>query len=396
LNDLVVLAITMMTVGQIILSVSLLVVRAFKSATYFPLAVFLIANGVIALGPAVSSLLPNWYTTYIAFVFPALFMLSPSLWLYVEGLTSDKPWRLQAKHARQYALLGFGMVITLLILSLPEEMRHAIFIEGADVENGLAIAVMVSVFLAILLWLGQCIHTVFRVIYRLIGYRKQLKDLFANNEQRELNWLNWLLLLAITAWLVSFISIFSSSILENSFFSQRVEAVLSLILVWCLAYFGLQQKPGLIGHSIEAEPIEAEKSITSITNNKISTESDSNKKYQRSALSKEQAERIAEKINVAMAQDKHYLDSSLSLQKLASRVAISPNYISQTLNETLKMNFFDFVNKWRIEAAKPKIIANQDTVLTIALDVGFNARSSFYKAFKQETGVTPSEFRTQQ
>mgnify|MGYP006981171873 CR=1 FL=1 len=110
MNDLVVLAITMMTVGQITLSVSLLLVRAFKSATYFPLAVFLIANGVIALGPALSSLLSNWYTTYIAFVFPALFLLCPSLWLYVEGLTSNKPWHIQAKHARQYVLLGFGLM----------------------------------------------------------------------------------------------------------------------------------------------------------------------------------------------------------------------------------------------------------------------------------------------
>jgi YesN/AraC family two-component response regulator len=56
-------------------------------------------------------------------------------------------------------------------------------------------------------------------------------------------------------------------------------------------------------------------------------------------------------------------------------------------------NFFDYVNKWRIETAKPKIIANEDTVLNIALEVGFNARSSFYKVFKKETGKTPTEFR---
>jgi AraC-like DNA-binding protein len=83
----------------------------------------------------------------------------------------------------------------------------------------------------------------------------------------------------------------------------------------------------------------------------------------------------------------------LSLQKFASHVTISPNYISQTLNETLSVNFFDFVNKWRIEAAKPQIITNKNTVLDVALAVGFNARSSFYKAFKQETGQTPSEYR---
>ena len=90
-----------------------------------------------------------------------------------------------------------------------------------------------------------------------------------------------------------------------------------------------------------------------------------------------------------------YLDSNLSLQKLAQHVSISPNYISQTLNQTLQLNFFDYVNQWRINAAKPEIIANQRSVLEIALAVGFNARSSFYKAFKQQTGLTPSEFRKQ-
>jgi YesN/AraC family two-component response regulator len=116
-------------------------------------------------------------------------------------------------------------------------------------------------------------------------------------------------------------------------------------------------------------------------------------KYQRSALNTEQSNRIANKINDIMRKDKLYLDSCLSLQKLSNTIAISPNYISQTLNETLSTNFFDFINKWRIDAAKPKILANKDTVLNIALEVGFNARSSFYKAFKQETGKTPSEFR---
>jgi hypothetical protein len=76
----------MMTMGQIILTVTLSMVRVFKSAIYFPLALFVIANGVIALGPVMSSLLPNSYPLYIAFVFPALFLRPTSLWLYVEEL----------------------------------------------------------------------------------------------------------------------------------------------------------------------------------------------------------------------------------------------------------------------------------------------------------------------
>ena len=193
-------------------------------------------------------------------------------------------------------------------------------------------------------------------------------------------------------------------------------------MIWSLAHFGLQQKPALTEYheqcndeananakanaSVALEENSESKcneSEDNVNDNEDKTEGESDnkavpapaKKYQRSALSTEQATRIADKINRVMKNDKLYLDSGLSLQKLANYVTISPNYISQTLNEKLSVNFFDFVNQWRIEAAKPKIIANNNTVLDIALEVGFNARSSFYKAFKQETGQTPSEYRKQ-
>ena len=213
--------------------------------------------------------------------------------------------------------------------------------------------------------------------------------MFSNHDDKSLNWMNWLLFIAISTWLFSLVTVFSSNLFDNFLFNIRTESLLSLLLVWSLAHFGLQQKPGFTGYS-ESESVDI-----AVRNNDDNVEISSPMKYQRSALDNEQSNRIADKINNIMSKETLYLDSNLSLQKLANHLAISPNYISQTLNETLCTNFFDFINKWRIEAAKPKILANQDSVLTIALEVGFNARSSFYKAFKQETGQTPSEFRKQ-
>jgi YesN/AraC family two-component response regulator len=207
--------------------------------------------------------------------------------------------------------------------------------------------------------------------------------------------MSWLLLIAISIWLFSLATIFLSNLLDNALFNIRTEALLSLILIWSLAHFGLQQKQGLVRHvdwfipeiDLKNQDKDANKRC-----NEANVNVRTNKKYQRSALSTEQSARIADKINTVMKIDQLYLDADLSLQKLAHHVAISPNYISQTLNETLSINFFDFVNQWRIEAAKPKILANQDNILNISIEVGFNARSSFYKAFKQETGQTPSGF----
>ncbi len=78
----------------------------------------------------------------------------------------------------------------------------------------------------------------------------------------------------------------------------------------------------------------------------------------------------------------------------AGTVEATPaNLVSQTLNAPVGATVFDYVAKWRIEAAKPLIAAGEASVLAVALEVGFNARSTFYKAFKRETGMTPHAYR---
>ncbi|MAD73529.1 MAG: hypothetical protein CML20_01770 [Rheinheimera sp.] len=67
---------------------------------------------------------------------------------------------------------------------------------------------------------------------------------------------------------------------------------------------------------------------------------------------------------------------------------------SQTANQTLQQSFYDYINEARIAAAKHLLLQTNDSVLTIAMAVGFNARSSFYKAFKIYTGLTPAQYRT--
>jgi len=374
----------MLTLGQIILCSTFLLTRLSQAALYLPLAIFFLANGVIALGPLVFVLFPEWNTLYIAIMFSAWLLLAPMLWLYVEGLTSSKPWHLQKKHILQFLPFTLGLIVGALILSLPVAIRQAIFFENVDIDSGFPLLVVVAIFLLMLVWSIQSGYYFIRILVRLSQYRNKLKNLFANNEHRELHWLTFLILVIGITWFAAFSSLMSTLVVEYSIFGHRLGAILLLILVWSFAHFSLRQKPGFEGRYITNKTSdETEDSIAS----------DSYKKYQRSALGQDQAQRIADKITLAMKQDNLHLESSLSLHILAKHLAISPNYISQTLNETMQTTFFDFVNKCRIETAKPKIIANEETVLNIALDVGFNARSSFYKVFKKETGKTPSEFR---
>jgi AraC-like DNA-binding protein len=95
-----------------------------------------------------------------------------------------------------------------------------------------------------------------------------------------------------------------------------------------------------------------------------------------------------------MSNDLVYRDPNLSLWDLAKHIGVTSAYVSQTLNTTIGSNFFDYINSWRVRDAVEQLQNSDETILVITYDVGFNSRSSFYKAFKREMGTTPSELRT--
>ncbi len=119
-------------------------------------------------------------------------------------------------------------------------------------------------------------------------------------------------------------------------------------------------------------------------------------KYEKSALTPARAEIYLSKLAHAMESEKLFIDSDLKLLDLAQRIEISPHHLSQLINEKLGQNFFDFINHYRVEEAK-KLLADpaksQFTILSLALEVGFNNKASFNSAFKKHTGMTPSQFR---
>ena len=73
-----------------------------------------------------------------------------------------------------------------------------------------------------------------------------------------------------------------------------------------------------------------------------------------------------------------------------------PYQLSQVINTSLGQNFYNLINSYRVEEAKQQLSASDkqnQTILAIAYDVGFNSKSVFNKAFKKFTGTTPSKYR---
>jgi len=120
-------------------------------------------------------------------------------------------------------------------------------------------------------------------------------------------------------------------------------------------------------------------------------------KYEKSALSEYQAQAILTLVDQIMAQEKLFLDSELNIEKLASEINTPMQYLSQAINQYRSINFYELIANYRIEYAKALLTAEpQKSVMTVAMDSGFNAKSTFNQAFKKLTGVTPTQFKKQQ
>ena len=91
-----------------------------------------------------------------------------------------------------------------------------------------------------------------------------------------------------------------------------------------------------------------------------------------------------------------YLDPYLSLNSLAAKSDLSSGYLSSLINTYSATNFSDYINEFRVEHAK-KLMDDPEfkgyTVVSMGLESGFNSKSTFYKAFKKFTDMTPVEFK---
>jgi len=107
---------------------------------------------------------------------------------------------------------------------------------------------------------------------------------------------------------------------------------------------------------------------------------------------KEKGRRLKE----AVAANRLYEDTELTLATLAAKLMIHPHDLSRIINVGLEKNFSDFINEFRVREVARKM---QDpafdnlTLLGIAYESGFNSKRTFNRVFKEITGKTPVEYK---
>jgi len=107
--------------------------------------------------------------------------------------------------------------------------------------------------------------------------------------------------------------------------------------------------------------------------------------------------KTAERLDRLMRSERAYREEGLSIASLALKLSIPEYKLRRLINDQLGYrNFNAFLNQWRLADAKQALAdpGQRDVpISTIALDAGFQSLGPFNRAFKTETGLTPTEFR---
>lgn len=328
--------------------------------------------GLIAL-PLVKTFAEIALINYMPLLLIMLLALPPAFYHYIAAKTatanpSQVPWR-------DLALPLTGGVVCIGFWLLPAQAKNVMFISGELPAGIWPVILALLTFVLILIWLIASFAYLVAILRRLTTYRAYIRQLYSDIEERDLRWVDVLMVLLILIWAAGAFSLADENFAGGTLFVEQLLLALIAGGLLVLNIFAPITPPDLKIEIKEDEP---------------------DLKYARSALTTDHAAKLAARLETAMQKDTLFLDPTLSLQKLSQHVGALPNHVSQTLNQEIGASFFDYVARWRIEASKPLITAGDASVLTVALEVGFNSRSAFYKAFKREAGMTPKGYRASQ
>ena len=97
-----------------------------------------------------------------------------------------------------------------------------------------------------------------------------------------------------------------------------------------------------------------------------------------------------------MKKQRPYLNNQLKIDDLAQQVSLSPKLLSNLINREFKVNFFEYINSYRLEELTTYLNNHEmdnQSIIELAFLAGYNSKSSFNRLFKLDTGKTPSQFR---
>ena len=84
----------------------------------------------------------------------------------------------------------------------------------------------------------------------------------------------------------------------------------------------------------------------------------------------------------------HYTES-VTLEEVASKAFMSPNYFSSYFKNVTNKGFSEYLTMLRLNRVQELFLTTDRTVASIAMECGFRNMSNFYRLYKKHIGPLP-------
>jgi AraC-like DNA-binding protein len=346
-----------------------------KYSNYF-LAAFLLAHAFIPLheltlwGEDLKDITLNHAPRLFLWIGFAYYLDAILLYFYVKSLVFDD-FQLQQRDLLHLIPLGV-FVLFLGTTFYSHDLAERIVLIDDDIYVYSAPYLLMD-FLCKATRIGYCIATLLLIA----RYRDQLKTIHSNIERIDIRWLIALvagfLIIAITEALLACAKL-THLVID---FHPNWFRIMGLtgyyvvfVLVLALVFSSIRYFSSFV--AVQQEPL---------------------KKPAEDKLLNTQ---FAENIDSMMREHKPYLQPDITLDMLAEILGIPSRDLSLVFSRHFDSNFYEFINRYRIEEAQKMLADPQHkskTITHIYLEVGFNSKSVFNTFFKKHLGQTPSQYR---
>lgn len=338
-------------------------------------ALMLVFSADLAMAAFLGFNLHVAYPFVIGIDYPLTLLYGPLIYLYVHTMVSGSK---QLKKQQLLHFLPFALLVLYMIpfYSTPGPEKLALLDNASAALYGWEMMTHFKV-------IFNLSYLPF-VLVMLSKYQKQLETNFSYIELRNLSWLQNFIIGGVILALLAAVFHTLTTLGENSGLFADLTLIAVTIFVYSIGYLGLRQpevftdfETGLaIDNTAETHP----------------------KSYSKSGLDEETGRMLFEKLLSLMENEKCYRENELSLRELAEKMEISAHNLTEIINRYAEKNFYDFVNSYRVNEVISRMKNTESdklTILALALESGFNSKSSFNSVFKKHTGYTPSQYRKQ-
>jgi AraC-like DNA-binding protein len=217
------------------------------------------------------------------------------------------------------------------------------------------------------------------VVKMLVNHHKNVLDFHANTQGVDLNWLYKLMFVFPIFFIAQGVFNFSS----NQYYSINFSDI-AIFLVLFFCGFHIVQQREIFDLTMQGKVL-AEKEITEQIDAK-----------KEGLIDEQLMLEIANNLEKVMKEKEPYLNKNLSLNLLADKLNSSTHILSYVLNTHYNVNFYNYINNFRIDYCEALLKNPKKQYLSIegiAFEGGFGSKSTFNTLFKKQSGMTPTQYK---